>query len=249
MRAAKGASKPHTRTNPDFPLRVFVRCACCRTPLTGSWSRGRKARYAYYSCRQCGRVRAPRERLERLFLERLRALQPNQAYMRLFNAIVGDVWREQEAEARRLRKDTERCLADVDRRVDQLERAYIFEKRIDQGTYERQKDKLRAESTLLEIQLNETRIDELDVEALLAFAEYMLTDAARMWAEAPITHKQQLQRVFFPQGLDFDGEQFGTAVTCLAFREFGRNSDAEDSVASPTGTAQGCIRDFSGEAS
>ena len=61
--------------------------------------------------------------------------------MRMFNAIVGDVWREQEAEARKLRKDTERCLADVDRRVDQLERAYIFEKRIDQGTYERQKDK------------------------------------------------------------------------------------------------------------
>jgi hypothetical protein len=35
----------HQRNNPDFPLRVFVSCGACGTPLTGSWSRGRKGRY------------------------------------------------------------------------------------------------------------------------------------------------------------------------------------------------------------
>jgi DNA invertase Pin-like site-specific DNA recombinase len=42
---------PHVRNNEDFPLRVFVRCAMCREPLTASWSKGRSRRYAYYRCR------------------------------------------------------------------------------------------------------------------------------------------------------------------------------------------------------
>ena len=41
--------------------------------------------------------------MENLFLERLRLLQPSPEYMRLFNAIVRDVWREHQADARKLR--------------------------------------------------------------------------------------------------------------------------------------------------
>ena len=37
--------------DPDFPLRRFVRCAACDTPLTGSRSRGRSGVYPYYHCR------------------------------------------------------------------------------------------------------------------------------------------------------------------------------------------------------
>jgi site-specific DNA recombinase len=170
--------------------------------------------------------------MEELFVARLRALQPDPAYMRLFNAIVQDVWREQHAEARRLTDETKRELAAVNRRIQTLENAYIYEKRIDKHTYEQQRDKLREESALLEIQLNETRLEELDLEALLAFAEHVLTDAARMWSEVSVEQRPRLQAVFFPQGLDFDGERFGTAVTCLAFKELAENSEAENDVAS-----------------
>jgi len=51
----------HQRNNPDFPLRVFARCGVCDTPLTGSWSKGRNSRYAYYRCRNasCHAVSVP----------------------------------------------------------------------------------------------------------------------------------------------------------------------------------------------
>jgi len=42
--------KPRLRSHPDFPLRHFVSCGRCNRPLTGSWSRGRSKRYAYYHC-------------------------------------------------------------------------------------------------------------------------------------------------------------------------------------------------------
>ena len=43
---------PHQRNHPDFPLRRFVACAECDTPITASWSKGRVQRYGYYRCRK-----------------------------------------------------------------------------------------------------------------------------------------------------------------------------------------------------
>lgn len=37
--------------------------------------------------------------------------------------------------------------------------------------------------------------------------------------ELDLDQKQSLQRALFPEGLRFDGEKFGTAVTCLAFKQ------------------------------
>jgi hypothetical protein len=55
-----------------------------------------------------------------------------------------------------------------------------IERRIDQTTYESQRDRCREELALLEIELHETRLEELDVEGLLAFSEEDLTDAAQV---------------------------------------------------------------------
>jgi hypothetical protein len=89
---------------------------------------------------------------------------------------------------------------------------FIYDKRIDQKTYAAQKDKLHEETTLLEIAMHESRLEELDLEGLFAFAEHGLTDAADMWSEASLEQRTRLQAVFFPEGL-------ATAVTCLAFEE------------------------------
>ena len=70
---------------------------------------------------------------------------------------------------------------------------------------------------------------------VLAFAEHLLTNAARLWMEASLDQKQRLQSVFFPEGLRFDGERFGTAATCLAFKEFQVVEAEDDEVASPRG--------------
>ena len=47
----KNRRLPHIRMREDFPLRSFLRCDGCGLPLTGSWSRGRNKKYAYYHCR------------------------------------------------------------------------------------------------------------------------------------------------------------------------------------------------------
>jgi hypothetical protein len=87
---------------------------------------------------------------------------------------------------------------------------------------------------LAEVELGEATGEELDVEGLLAFAESVLTDAARLWEQASLDHKQRLQGVLFPKGLSFDGSGFGTSVTYLAFSELASLHDAQDGLASPS---------------
>jgi hypothetical protein len=88
---------------------------------------------------------------------------------------------------------------------------------------------------LAEIELNDAVLNQLDIEGVLAFAEHLLTNAARFWIELALEQKQQLQQVLFPEGISFDGEKFGTAVTCLAFKQLGENDGPKSGVASPTG--------------
>ena len=63
---------PRLRSHPDFPLRHFVNCGCCGSPLTGSYAKNwRKKRYPYYWCqnKNCqGKVRVSKMGLERGFV-------------------------------------------------------------------------------------------------------------------------------------------------------------------------------------
>src|SRR3989442_4559372 len=99
----------HQRAHPDFPLRHFVRCGACGRPLTGSWSRGRGRRYAYYHCpgRACG-TSDTKGGLEGDFLALLDRLRPRAEYLRLFKAVVLDSWQERRKEAAGLEADLRR---------------------------------------------------------------------------------------------------------------------------------------------
>jgi site-specific DNA recombinase len=205
------------------------------TPLTASWSTGRSKKYAYYHCRKCRRVKAGKRNLEGLFVELLSRLQPEAGYMRLFNAIVVDVWNGRQGEAKRLRASLEAVVAQNRERLDRVDEAFLHERSIDRQSYERQRDQLREHLALAEMELSAATEKQLDVEGALAFAEHLLTNAARLWMELGLDQKQQLQQVLFPEGLRFDGEKFGTAVTCLAFKQLAENGEPRSEVASPTG--------------
>ena len=162
-------------------------------------------------------------------------LQPASGYMRLFNEIVLDVWNARRAEAKKLRSKLEAVVRQKRDRLDRVEDAFLHERSIDRQTYERQRDKLREQLSLAEMDLSDAVLDDLDVEGVLGFAEHVMTNAARLWTELEIDGKQELQQAIFPEGVSFDGEEFGTAVTSLAFKHFEALRPTGPDLASPTG--------------
>ena len=130
-------------------------------------------------------------------------------------------------------------MAQKQQRLDRIDEAFLHERSIDRQSYERQRDQLREQLALAQMELSAAGENELDIEGALAFAEHLLTNAARLWMELALDQKQQLQQVLFPEGLRFDGEKFGTAVTCLAFKQLAVSEGEKARLASPPGFEPG----------
>jgi site-specific DNA recombinase len=228
---------PHIKNSPDFPLRVFIRCAVCETPITGSWSRGRKKKYPYYRCRnrQCAGVNVRKDELERGFLGLLERLAPKPEFLSLFTEIVSDVWRQKQGDVVETARKLQQRLAELKERKQRL-LDMLLDQRIKQADYEERNDSLSLEIANLESLIHDARLEELDIEEVLEFAQHVLGNAAHLWLESSIDQRQRLQKVLFPTGLAYHPENgFGTAVTGSMFNVLTDFSGEKTRLASPAG--------------
>ena len=228
---------PRQRNRPEFPLRGFIRCSICGRGLSGSWSKGRHERYAYYHCRpKCRAVNVTKARLEGLFVDELERLQPTLGYMRLLKESVLQVWHQRKGAVRGELEDVERKVKAIQQKLDRLDDAFIFARAIDLETYERQRDRLREELTLVQIDRHSTQLEDLDVEGILAFAERVLPKASELWVHASLDQRQRLQQLFFPEGVPFDGKRFSrTAVNAAAFSYLRPIQQGDENLVDQTG--------------
>jgi hypothetical protein len=116
--------------------------------------------------------------LESEFVALLERLQPKPGLMKLFRAIVLDVWQERHAIADHLVADLSEKLSRLQQREALVDEAFLYRKEIDRATFERQRDKLRENIALVRIDVEDAKLDEIDIEGLLGFAEHVLTNAA-----------------------------------------------------------------------
>ena len=162
--------------------------------------KARNRKYAYYHCPRCRRVKSRRQDLERLFVDLLSELAPEPTDMNLFKAIVLDVWRDRQADAERARDGLAKVVADRRARLDRVDEAFLHERSIDGATYERQRDQLREQVALAEIELSDAVQEQYDVTGLLEFAEHLLVNAARLWTELGPDKSSSFKRRCFPRG-------------------------------------------------
>jgi len=97
-----------------------------------------------------------------------------------------------------------------------LDEAFLYERTIDVERYDRHRDKLREERTLVQMDRHATSSKKW--KGILAFAERVLPSASNLWVQSSLTQKQRLQQLFFPDGLRFDGKRIvGTGTTLPVF--------------------------------
>ena len=99
-----------------------------------------------------------------------------------------------------------------------------------------QRDRLRQELTLIQIDRHSVEVEKVDVDGILAFAERVLPRASDLWVQASLNQRQRLQQLFFPEGIAFDGKQFvRTGVTVNAFSYLTAADSSQNNLASPAG--------------
>lgn len=189
------------RNHPDFPLRRFVRCACGKS-LTGSWSRGRTGtRYAFYHC-PAGCTNIAKTRLETAFLALLDTLKPRPAYWRTLEAAIFDVWKAEHRQAAVNLGAIRQHIAALEVKSTRLDEAYLYDRTIDELTYQTQRDTVREDIMLARLELTQAAAAEMDIEGMLAFARHALTHASAIWSTAgSLEDRLRAQWTFFPDGL------------------------------------------------
>jgi hypothetical protein len=89
--------------------------------------------------------------------------------------------------------------------------------------------------TLAEMEQHGQRAEELDVEAVLAFAEKISLSASRMWLEADLAQRQRFQALLFPEGLQVVDGEVRTPISVSFYNELGSFIPSEERLVSPTG--------------
>jgi hypothetical protein len=100
-------------------------------------------------------------------LDELERFQPTPGYMRLLKESVLRVWHDRKASIKNEVASAEQRAKTIQQKLDRLDDAFIYQETIDLGTYERQRDRLREELTLVEIYRHGSKLDEFDVEGIL----------------------------------------------------------------------------------
>lgn len=96
-------------------------------------------------------------------------------------------------------------------------------------------DKLKEELVLAEMEERDAKLEACDIEGVLAFAEHVVCNAARLWMEFSTDQKQRLQTVLFPQGATFSNKGFGTAVTSPLFNLLQQKEESKSRMATLRG--------------
>jgi hypothetical protein len=63
--------------------------------------------------------------------------------------------------------------------------------------FDRLRDKLREELTLVQMDRHASELEEMDVEGILAFGERVLPNASSFWVQSSLNQKQRLRQLVF----------------------------------------------------
>ena len=221
----------HVVKNPLFPLRRTVFCGCCGRPLTGSAPRGRSSNYYYYhchnkECRMYGKA-INKEKLENEFIDYLNRITPKKEFLEAFKAAVLNLWNDKESYLQNEAQKYARQLAAFEEK-----RKRIFEMR-EEGSYtpeefRERKEEIENRIMATKISLDETRIDQFDIEGTLIYATNFISNLGRQWLDLTISH-ERFQKLVFPEGISYvRNKGFGTAKLGLIY-ELNRTFDGKKS--------------------
>jgi site-specific DNA recombinase len=201
----KKAVVAHKRVNPGLPLKVFVRCAVCGTPLTGGICRGRTKTYERYWCRKkgCRAVKTSKQNLETTFIHLLKRLSPRAEVRSSFPKIAERVFAQQQAGSE---ANTKRLTARLEK-FTQLKSALLTAKlsgEVLQDDYEEARARYAREIVVIGQELQAAHVTGMTLAGFLRFVELSLMDIAAAWARAAPAQRQRVQTLLFEDGLSYD---------------------------------------------
>ncbi len=219
--------------NEDFPLRGFVLCDDCGTPLTACWSKGSGGRYPYYHCPKRGcdsygkSIR--RDRLEGEFEELLQSVTPSASVFRVARKMFKDLWDHRLAYAKSQSQALKVELAKVESQVGQL-----LERILDANVpsviaaYERRIEQLETEKHLIKERIANSDRPATGFEETLRTALDFLSNPWNLWCSGRLQERRTVLKLVFSEKLRYARNSgIRTANLSMPFKVLGMTPTPE----------------------
>ncbi len=210
--------------NLDFPLRGFVTCGCCNTPLTAYWAKGRSQRYPYYQCpkKGCEVYGKPikREMLEQEFADLLQDMKPSRELFELALDLFKHWWDDQENNAAQQAKATRKELTKIETKVEQfMERVVEADSPALITAYEQQITRLEERKAELSESIKKCGRPLHDFDGTFRTAFEFLGNPQKLWHSDRLEERRLVLKMAFADRLPYvRNEGFRTAPIALPFR-------------------------------
>ncbi len=209
---SNNTNKARNRYNPDFPLRKFAHCGFCHSPLTAAYCKSEHSgKFAYYWCynKDCQKSRKSIKKgdIEGDFGNYLSQIKPTEDFIKRFDKVFIQRYKEREQE---INGDYLRQIETIKKL--QKHKSWVFEQgskgTISEETFKEEIAKAEQNLTLAKSELNDLHSEELDIDALLAYAYDFIRTVEKTWYDAPFEAKVKLQNLIFPKGVEYANGKF-----------------------------------------
>jgi uncharacterized protein YPO0396 len=154
---------------------------------------------------------------------------------RVFHKVVLDVWNQKQADAVALVHKLEKQVEELKERKRKLNEAFIYQQVVSREDYEQMRTALNDELEVAELNVNQARVGQVEIEKVLDFAENLLLNAAEVWRQCSLEQKQRLQQALFPKGVEYIDGDYRTQETSFLFRGLAGIQEMEHGCGSATG--------------
>ena len=192
--------------NADFPLRRFTKCSKCGFKFTGSWSKGRGGRYAYYYCSKEGGHYFPyvsRKLLHDSFTQILKRIIPTDECNKIFIYLL-----EKEH-----RKRCSQLFNKKTRKVMQLKKLQDMRSNLVQNhllgiysseVYKMQSEIIEKNIKSIELASDEELLDRYNLQSATEYIEKRSKDSIFTYDNSDLSQKRSLLGLLFPSGFVWD---------------------------------------------
>jgi site-specific DNA recombinase len=242
MRLAGNARAPsRVDVTADFPLRGFVACDDCGHPMTANWSKGRRASYPYYLCRQPGCASrgksVARDKIEDAFGLLLRSLTPARELFDLASATFRDLWNSQMRSASERKAAMKPGIVEIDRKIALLlDRVVEVESTTIMKALERRVEEMEHRKLGLAEAIAKCDAPARDYDASFRTALGFLANPWNLWTSDRLEDKRAVLKLTFSELLRYSRlEGFRTPEIAFPLKMLEGISGKLEEMAHPRG--------------
>ena len=250
-RLKDGAYAPARRDiSADFPLRGFVECGDCGSPLSACWSTGKTKKHPYYLCHQKGcdsygkSIR--RADMEGQFQKLLSEIEPQPITVELLHRMIRNAWAQRLAQASEWQASLKMQIQGLEKQIDGLlDRLVETTSQAAIKAYERKIDQLEKEKHLKTEKMHKTTPPSGAIDQILELSMQFLSSPCIIWEKGNLHLQKLVLRLVFRDRLAYArNEGFRTPKTTSIFSMLGQITSQEKRMV-PGGGIEPPTRGFS----